>query len=171
MNRRKLDIRPQYIKELMRSTPFMGYRVTESGVVYNAHDKLIKPKFYFKGDKIDYVYIDVTYEGKKQRISYHRFIYMAWNPEFAQTNDPSMVITTIGRRFDYSLKNLKCVTKQEHLQELAKSKMHFDEEDAEQIRETYAEIKDVMSKKDYAKRLQVSPHTLNKILKGTNNGH
>lgn len=146
----------------MRTTSFMGYTVTESGVVYNSKGRLVKPKFHFKGKRIDYVYIDVTCNGKKQRLSYHRFIYMAWNPEFV--NDPDLVITTHGRRFDYSLKNLRCVTRQEHLQELAKNKAHFDEDDEALIRETYLEIKDVMTKKDYAKRLGISPKTLNKIL-------
>lgn len=148
----------------MRTTSFMGYTVTESGVVYNSKGRLVKPKFYFVGKRIDYVYIDATYNGKKQRISYHRFIYMAWNPEFAAQNNQDLVITTVGRRFDYSLKNLRCITRQEHLQELAKNKAHFDEDDEALIRETYLEIKDVMTKKDYAKRLGISPKTLNKIL-------
>lgn len=154
----------------MKDTTFMGYRVTESGLVFNCKGKLVKPKFYMRGKKIDYVYIDVTCNKKKQRISYHRFIYMAWNPEFAEVNDPNLVVTTIGRRFDYSIKNLKVVTRQEHIEELAKLNSTFTDDEAHEVASTYEEIKDMMTKSEYAKRLQISLTTLNKYLKGDSNG-
>ena len=84
---KKLDLRPQYIKEINNYTFFMGYKVTQSGVVFNRYDNQVKPKFKFRGKKIDYVYIDIWQGGIKNRISYHRFIYMAWNPDFAKNND------------------------------------------------------------------------------------
>lgn len=160
----RLDTRPAYMKELMKDTSFMGYRVTESGVVFNRFGKLIKPKFYMKGKRIDYVYIDVTYNGIKRRISYHRFIYMAWHPDFEDI--PTNVIVPIGRRFDYGVKNLKCISQQEHLQALAKNQIHFSAKDWELIRETYKEVSDMVSQKDFAKRLGITPQTLRKYLKG-----
>lgn len=164
----KLDLRPRYMQELNKYTMYMGYKVTEAGVVYNCRDKLVKPKFLFKGKRIDYVYIDVTYEGKKRRISYHRFIYMAFNPDFE--DDPNMVVTTVGRRFDYRLSNLKLMTRQEHLQQLAKQGLSYSEVEQKEVAETYEEIKDYMTKKEYAKRLGISPRTLYSYLKRGNYG-
>lgn len=164
-NNRKIDVRPRYIQELRNCTFFHGYKVTESGVVFNAKGKQIKPKFALDGKRIDYVFIDVVLNGVRKRISYHRFIYMAWHPEFAKEDDQSLVVTTIGRRFDYRLGNLKVVTRKEHLAELSKHRSPLEEDERREVVKTFAEIKDYMTKKDFAKRLGISTKTLNKYIK------
>lgn len=166
--RKKLDLRPRYMQDLMRRTTFMGYEVTASGVVFNSQGRIIKPKFYFKGKSIDYVYIDVTYNGTKRRISYHRFVYMAWNKDFV--DDPNFVITTIGRRFDYSIDNLKCITRAEHLRDLASAKQALSASEAEEVRATYEQVKDFMTVAALARRLGMTPRTLSRYLRGETDG-
>jgi hypothetical protein len=167
---KKLDLRPRYMGELRTFTTFHGYKVTESGVVYNSKGRMIKPKFYFKGKRIDYVYLDVKIDGKPRRISYHRFIYMAWNADFAEANDQSLVVTTVGRRFDYRLANLKIVPKQEHLMQLSKNRSCMGTNEQEEVVKTYLEVKDIMTKKEFALRLNISTKTLNKYIRSVTNG-
>ena len=164
---KKTDTRSRYIRENLRSVDYMGYRVTESGVVYNAHDKLIKPKFLFKGKKIDYVYIDITFQGKKRRLSYHKFVYMAWNQDFVDSDD--YVITTIGRRFDYRVANLKCITRKEHLENLQKD-LYYSDDEKRMIVEAYLEIKDSITLTEFSKKVNITPKTLSKYIKEHQNG-
>lgn len=169
MARKKLDLRPRYIKEVHNYTFYKGYKVTQSGVVFNKYDKIVKPKFRFKGKKIDYVFIDVNYGGWKKRVSYHRFIYMAWNPEFAESDDKNLVVTTIGRRFDYRLNNLKVVTRQEHIEALAVLNASWRKDERAEIVRTYKEIKDVMTQEQFAHRLKISTKTLYRYIKEEEN--
>lgn len=145
------------------TTEFMGYKVTASGVVYNSKGRLIKPKFMFKGKRIDYVYIDITYNGVKRRISYHRFIYMAWNKDFI--DDPNVVVTTLRSRFHYNISNLICISREEHIKHLAENaRLHTDDEIAE-IVETYEAVKDYMTIQQLATRLGMSRATLVQYLR------
>lgn len=164
---KKLDTRPRYIKENLRSVEYMGYTVTESGIVYNSHGKLIKPKFIFNGKKIDNIYIDITHMGKKRRISYHKFIYMAWNPD--APDSPEYVVTTIGRRHDYSVKNLKLITRKEHLNNVHKN-VHYTDEEKRLIVETYLEIQDTVTMTEFAKKVNITPKTLAKYVRGYKRG-
>jgi len=166
---KKLDSRPQYIREINNYTFFKGYKVTQSGVVYNKYEKLIKPKFKFRGKKIDSVFIDIWEGGLRKRYAYHRFIYMAWNPEFAATNDPNMVVTTKGNRFDYRLSNLIAVTRQEHIQALIKINESWKKDERIEIVKTYLEIKDVMTQEEFAHRLKISTKTLYRYIKEVEN--
>jgi hypothetical protein len=162
---KKLDLRPQYIKEINNYTFYLGYKVTQSGVVFNKYDKQVKPKFKFRGKKIDYVYIDIWQGGIKRRISYHRFIYMAWNPEFAETNDRNLVVTTHKSRFDYRLANLKVITREEHIKALALINASWKKDERLEIVKTYNEIKDVMTQEQFAHRLKISTKTLYRYIK------
>lgn len=157
------NLRSRYSKEFNLTTEFMGYTVTASGVVYNSKGKLIKPKFMFKGKRIDYVYIDITYKGVKRRISYHRFIYMAWNKDFV--DDPNVVVTTNRSRFHYNIGNLICISREEHIRNLAeRAKLHTDDEIAD-IVETYEAVKDYMTIQQLANRLGISRATLVQYLR------
>lgn len=160
----KLDLRPRYIKELMRTIMFMGYKVTESGVVYNSKGNIVKPKFKFKNKRIDYVYIDITYQRKKIRMSYHRFIYLAWNQDKLESLD-GMVITTIGRRFDYRLANLKAITREEHIANLAKNATLHTDAEIDEIASTYRQVVGYITITDFAERVGVSVRTLDKYLR------
>lgn len=155
-------IRSKKLREFTRYVMYKGYKVYEGGIVYGKSGRIIKPKFMFKGKRIDYVYIDFYEKGVKKRMSYHRFIYKACNPEF---DDDNMVITTIGGRFDYRLSNLKCITREEHLKEVAKNATIYKGDDLKDMLETYNIVKDYMTLEEYAKRLHISSRTLSNYIR------
>ena len=165
MAKRKIDLRPRYMQELHRTIDFMGYKVSESGVVFNRYDNQVKPKFYFKDKRIDYVYIDVHYEGTKRRISYHRFVYMAWNKDFAQKDDKNIVVTTIGRRFDYSLKNLIAIPREEHLKIISERNKKFEDDEIAEVVDTYKQVSDYYTQEQFAKKLGISTKTLREYIR------
>lgn len=154
-------IRSRKLREHNSYVMYKGYKVYESGVVYGKLGKIIKPKFMLKGKRIDYVYIDY-YDNGKKRMSYHRFIYKAFNPTF---DDDNMVITTIGSRFDYRISNLKCISREEHLREVAESAKIYQGDDLKEMLETYELVKDFMTLEEYANRLHISSRTLSNYIR------
>jgi hypothetical protein len=163
--RKKLDLRPQYMQKLHRTVDFMGYKVSESGVVFNKYGRQVKPKFKFKGKRIDYVYIDVHYNNKKQRMSYHRFVYMAWNKDFAEKNDKNFVVTTLGRRFDYDLKNLVALPREEHLNKIAERNKKFEDDEIDEVVDTYNQVSDYYTQEQFAQKLGISARTLREYIR------
>ena len=160
---KKPRIRSKVEKDLLRHTWYRGYKVTASGVIYNKHGKIIKPKFYFNKKRIDYVYLDIFENGKRSRISYHRFVYMAWHKDFK--DDPNMVITTLGRRFDYNISNLVCIPREEHLNNVAQSKRLYQGDELKELMETYNMVKDYMTIEEYAQRVGMSSRTLDSYIR------
>jgi len=155
-------VRSEFINKHKRTVMYRGYKVSASGVVYNKRGSIIKPKFSFRGKRIDYVFIDICEKGKKTRMSYHRFVYKAWNQDF---DDPEMVITTKGRRFDYSIDNLVAIPRQEHLKNLAEANLLYAGDNYTELMETYNAVKDYMTIEEFAKRLSIHPRTLDNYIR------
>lgn len=159
----KLDMRPKYMKEHSSHTYFMGYKVTESGLVFNKYNHQLRPKFAYANKTIRDIYIVIRHEGKNRYYPYHRFIYMAWHPELE--DNPDLVVVPIKSKFDYRLSNLEVITTQEQLRRLQNDNRAYSKEEARKIVETYEEVKDVMSKKEFCERFGISTRTLDRYKK------
>lgn len=167
----KPDFRSQYIRELHNYVWYRGYKVTENGIILNQFDKHVKPKFAWKDKRIDYVYIDVVENGKVSRISYIRFVYMAWHPEHREfENDSTYIVRTKRNRFDYKVANLELVTQAEHTYQLRKQNQKFSDEEIKEIIDTYDSVKEHMSISEFAKRIGISRTTFYKYRKAVDNG-
>lgn len=163
MKKPKLDQRPKYMKEHAHHTFFMGYKVTESGMVFNRFNHQLKPKFAYADKEIRDIYIVIRHEGKNKYYPYHRFIYLAWNKDCVDNDN--LVVVPIRSKFDYRLCNLKAITKQEQLLILQHDNRAYSKEEASKIVTTFDEVKDIMSKKEFCERLGISTRTFDRYKK------
>lgn len=157
----KLDSRNSYVKEFTDCVWYRGYRVTRSGYVFNKYNVLVKPKFAWKGKRIDYIYMDINTEGKRKRVSYYQFVFMAWNPELRHLEgNPDYVVRPKDKRFNYHVDGLELIERNQHIQELAEKQWKYSEDERLQIVDTFNQVKDYMTAKDFAKRLGITVETL-----------
>lgn len=156
-------------KELSDKRRFMGVYVTASGHVFKPDGTQIPPKPIFRtlkdGSKtISSVNIEYMYNGERVCRGYQRFVYAAFNEDFDINDTSKVVVSTTGNQFEIRVKYLEAISRREHHKRVADKNRKFNEEERKKIAETFWRVEGKISKRQVAEELDISEHTLNKIL-------
>lgn len=148
---------------------YQGVLVSANGLVFRPDGSLIKPipLYRKKSDgtkQISTLLIEYVVDGIKQKRSYQRFVYAAFNPDFDIERTDLVVTSTSDNKFEIRVKYLTHMTRREMNKAVGQGNLKFQPEDREKIAQTFRNVEGIITKKDFAKEIGTTVVTLNKIL-------